>query len=72
MDWIAWDAQIEADLKFGKLDKLTATARRRYRELVDGEVEAVPGPLVFARLSARLNHLIKRCRGNADSALSTL
>ncbi len=28
------------------------TAQRRYRELVDGKVRGVPGPLVFARLRA--------------------
>jgi hypothetical protein len=26
-DWIAWDAQIEADAKAGKLDKLVSEAR---------------------------------------------
>jgi hypothetical protein len=30
------------------------TAQRRYRELVDGKVKGVPGPLVFERLRARL------------------
>jgi hypothetical protein len=30
------------------------TAQRRYRELVEGKVEGVPGPLVFERLAARL------------------
>lgn len=30
------------------------TAQRRYRELVDGKVKGVPGPLVFARLRTRL------------------
>lgn len=30
------------------------TAQRRYREIVDGKVEGVPGPLVFARLRTRL------------------
>lgn len=30
------------------------TAQRRYRELVDGKIKGVPGPLVFARLRARL------------------
>lgn len=30
------------------------TAQRRYRELVDGTVEGVPGPLVFQRLRTRL------------------
>ena len=26
-DWVAWDAQIEADAKAGKLDKLVSDAR---------------------------------------------
>jgi hypothetical protein len=30
------------------------TAQRRYRELVEGKVRGVPGPLVFERLRARL------------------
>lgn len=30
------------------------TSQRRYRELVEGKVEGVPGPLVFERLRARL------------------
>ena len=30
------------------------TAQRRYRELVDGTVEGVPGPLVLERLRTRL------------------
>ena len=30
------------------------TAQRRYKELVDGTVKGVPGPLVFARLRQRL------------------
>jgi hypothetical protein len=30
------------------------TAQRRYRELVEGKVKGVPGPLVFQRLLARL------------------
>jgi hypothetical protein len=29
-------------------------AQRRYRELVEGRVEGVPGPLVFERLRQRL------------------
>lgn len=54
-DWTAWDAQIEADARSGKLDKLVAeTSQRRYRELVDGKVKGVPGPLVFGRLRAEL------------------
>lgn len=54
LDGVAWDAQIEADAKSGKLDGLIETSRRRYRELVDGKVEGVPGPLVFGRLRAKL------------------
>lgn len=30
------------------------TAQRRYRELVEGKVSGVPGPLVFDRLRAQL------------------
>ena len=30
------------------------TSQRRYRELVEGNVEGVPGPLVFDRLRKRL------------------
>lgn len=30
------------------------TAQRRYRELVEGKVAGVPGPLVFDRLRSRL------------------
>jgi Putative addiction module component len=30
------------------------TAQRRYRELVEGKVKGVPGPLVFERLRRRL------------------
>ena len=29
-------------------------SQRRYRELVEGKVKGVPGPLVFQRLRARL------------------
>ena len=30
------------------------TSQRRYRELVEGKVQGVPGPRVFERLRARL------------------
>lgn len=30
------------------------TAQRRYRELVEGKVKGIPGPLVFERLRSRL------------------
>jgi hypothetical protein len=29
-DWIAWDAQLEADAKAGKLDKLVSEAKGEY------------------------------------------
>ncbi len=53
-EWIACNAQVEADVNSGKLDQLIETSRRRYRELIEGEVEGVPGPLVFGRLRAKL------------------
>jgi hypothetical protein len=31
LDWSAWDAQIEADSKSGKLDKLVAEAKAEYK-----------------------------------------
>ena len=31
------------------------TAQRRYRELVEGKVKGIPGPLVFERLRTRLS-----------------
>lgn len=31
-----------------------ATAQYRYRELVEGKVQGIPGPLVFCRLRAKL------------------
>jgi hypothetical protein len=31
------------------------TAQRRYRELIEGKVDGVPGPLVFERLRANLS-----------------
>ena len=54
LDWIKWDAQIEADVKSGKLDELVATSRRRYHELLSGEVQGIPGPLVFDKPRAEL------------------
>ena len=30
------------------------TSQRRYRELVEGKVKGIPGPLVFERLRSRL------------------
>ena len=31
-DWAAWDAQVEADARAGKLDKLVAEAIEDYRD----------------------------------------
>lgn len=61
--------QIEADLKSGKLDKLIAMSRRRFRELVDGEVEGVPGPLVLDKLRTKLS-LSDEERADLDRALN--
>jgi hypothetical protein len=44
------DAPSDANVERAWLE----TAQRRYRELVEGKVEGVPGPLVFERLRARL------------------
>jgi hypothetical protein len=44
------DAPADANVERAWLE----TAQRRYRELVEGKVEGVPGPLVFERLRARL------------------
>lgn len=44
------DAPADANVERAWLE----TAQRRYRELVDGKVEGVPGPLVFDRLRQRL------------------
>lgn len=30
------------------------TSQRRYRELIEGKVKGIPGPIVFERLRARL------------------
>jgi hypothetical protein len=68
-DSIAWDEQIEADSRSGKLDKLVIeTSQRRYRELVEGKVAGVPGPLVFDRLHAELP-LSPEERAELDRAL---
>jgi hypothetical protein len=69
LDWIAWDAQIEADVKSGKLDKLIAMSRRRYHELLNGEVEGVPGPIVLNKLRAKLS-LSDEERAELDRALN--
>jgi len=44
------DAPADANVERAWLE----TSQRRYRELVEGKVEGVPGPLVFERLRARL------------------
>ena len=44
------DAPADADVERAWLE----TSQRRYRELVEGKVQGVPGPLVFDRLRKRL------------------
>lgn len=44
------DGPADADVERAWLE----TSQRRYRELVEGKVQGVPGPLVFDRLRKRL------------------
>jgi len=44
------DAPADANVERAWLE----TSQRRYRELVEGRVKGVPGPLVFDRLRKRL------------------
>jgi len=44
------DAPADANVERAWLE----TSQRRYRELVEGKVQGVPGPLVFERLRKRL------------------
>ena len=44
------DAPADANVERAWLE----TSQRRYRELVEGKVKGVPGPLVFDRLRRRL------------------
>lgn len=44
------DAPADADVERAWLE----TSQRRYRELIEGKVKGVPGPLVFDRLRKRL------------------
>jgi hypothetical protein len=44
------DAPADANVERAWLE----TSQRRYRELVEGKVNGVPGPLVFDRLRKRL------------------
>ena len=44
------DAPADVDVERAWLE----TSQRRYRELVEGKVQGVPGPLVFDRLRKRL------------------
>lgn len=45
-----FDAPADANVERAWLE----TSQRRYRELVEGKVQGVPGPLVFDRLRKRL------------------
>lgn len=42
------------ELKAVDANEWRQTLQRRYRELVDGKVKGVPGPLVFQRLREKL------------------
>ena len=44
------DAPADANVERAWLE----TSQRRYRELIEGKVKGVPGPLVFDRLRKRL------------------
>jgi hypothetical protein len=44
------DAPADANVERAWLE----TSQRRYRELVEGKIKGVPGPLVFDRLRKRL------------------
>jgi acyl-CoA reductase-like NAD-dependent aldehyde dehydrogenase len=44
------DAPADANVERAWLE----TSQRRYRELIEGKVQGVPGPLVFDRLRKRL------------------
>ena len=44
------DAPADPDVEKAWLE----TSQRRYRELVEGKVNGIPGPLVFERLQSRL------------------
>jgi hypothetical protein len=44
------DAPADADVERAWFE----TSQRRYRELSEGKVESVPGPLVFERVRKRL------------------
>lgn len=44
------DAPADPDVERAWLE----TSQRRYRELIEGRVKGIPGPLVFERLRSRL------------------
>lgn len=50
------DLSIDAELPpVASLDRAwLEISQRRYRELVEGKVQGIPGPVVFAKLHARL------------------
>jgi hypothetical protein len=47
-------AELDAPADLNVEREWLATAQYRYRELVEGKVQGVPGPLVFRRLRAKL------------------
>jgi hypothetical protein len=48
-------AELDAPADMNVEREWLATAQYRYRELVEGKVQGVPGPLVFQRLRAKLD-----------------
>jgi len=48
-------AELDAPADAGVERAWLETSQRRYRELVEGGVKGVPGPLVFERLRKRLS-----------------
>lgn len=50
----ALTAELDAPADLDEEKAWLEAAQRRYRELVEGKVKGVPGPLVFERLRSRL------------------
>ena len=48
-------AELDAPADLNVEREWLATAQYRYRELVEGKAQGVPGPLVFHRLRAKLS-----------------
>jgi hypothetical protein len=48
-------AELDAPSDPGAERAWLETCQRRYKELIEGKVEGIPGPLVFERLRSRLD-----------------